>query len=155
MKPQVLITDFLNDDLAPERRIFGDLANVTALNALTESDLIGRIEDADAVLVYHYLGLSADTINRLRKCRIIVRCGVGFWSAWKSQSERAMNRSASNPITPPCPRCCVITVTARRWWASGIWVFPTATGHCTAVIRVSMACHLVPLIISATASPTK
>ncbi len=78
MKPQVLITDFLNDDLAPERRIFGDLANVTALNALTESDLIGRIEDADAVLVYHYLGLSADTINRLRKCRIIVRCGVGF-----------------------------------------------------------------------------
>ncbi len=78
MKPQVIITDFLNDDLAPERRIFGDLAEIVALNALTESDLLGKIEDADAVLVYHYLGLSADTINRLRKCRIIVRCGVGF-----------------------------------------------------------------------------
>ena len=93
MKPQVLITDFLNDDLAPERRIFGDLANVTALNALTESDLIGRIEDADAVLVYHYLGLSADTINRLRKCRIIVRCGVGF-----DNVNRAAARAKGIPV---------------------------------------------------------
>ena len=93
MKPQVLITDFLNDDLAPERRIFGDLANVTALYALTESDLIGRIEDADAVLVYHYLGLSADTINRLRKCRIIVRCGVGF-----DNVNRAAARAKGIPV---------------------------------------------------------
>jgi C-terminal binding protein len=78
MKPQVIITDFLNDDLAPERRIFGDLAEVVALNAFNEDELAGRIDDADAVLLYHYLGLSAKTINRLTKCRIIVRCGVGF-----------------------------------------------------------------------------
>jgi hypothetical protein len=31
MKPKVIITDFLNDDLAPERGIFGDLADVVAL----------------------------------------------------------------------------------------------------------------------------
>ena len=93
MKPQVIITDFLNDDLAPERRIFGDLAEIVALNALTESDLLGKIEDADAVLVYHYLGLSADTINRLRKCRIIVRCGVGF-----DNVDRAAARAKGIPV---------------------------------------------------------
>ena len=93
MKPQVIITDFLNDDLAPERRIFGELAEIVALNALTESDLLGKIEDADAVLVYHYLGLSADTINRLRKCRIIVRCGVGF-----DNVDRAAARAKGIPV---------------------------------------------------------
>ena len=78
MKPKVIITDFLNDDLAPERGIFGDLADVVALNAFSEDELAGRIDDADAVLLYHYLGLSAKTINRLTRCRIIVRCGVGY-----------------------------------------------------------------------------
>lgn len=78
MKPKVIITDFLNDDLAPEREIFGDLADVVSLNAFSEDELVGRIDDADAVLLYHYLGLSGKTINLLNKCRIIVRCGVGY-----------------------------------------------------------------------------
>jgi len=93
MKPKVVITDFLNDDLAPERRIYGDLAEVVALNALNETDLVGRIEDADAVQVYHYLGLGAGTINRLRKCRIIVRCGVGF-----DNVDRAAARAKGIPV---------------------------------------------------------
>lgn len=78
MKPKVIITDFLNDDLAPEKEIFGDLADVVALNAFSEDELAGKIDDADAVLLYHYLGLSEKTINRLARCRIIVRCGVGY-----------------------------------------------------------------------------
>lgn len=78
MKPKVIITDFLNDDLASERVIFGDLADVVTLNAFSEDELIGQIENADAVLLYHYLGLSEKTIKLLNKCRIIVRCGVGY-----------------------------------------------------------------------------
>lgn len=78
MKPKVIITDFLTDDLSPEREIFGDLADVVALNAFSEDDLVGRIENADAVLLYHYVVLSEKTIDRLSQCRIIVRCGVGY-----------------------------------------------------------------------------
>jgi C-terminal binding protein len=78
MKPRVIITDFLNDDLAPERGIFGDLAEVLALNAVSEEALAGRIEDADAILLYHNLALTRKSIDRLRQCRIIVRCGVGY-----------------------------------------------------------------------------
>jgi len=74
----VVITDFINDSLDHEHRILGELADVVALNAYSEDALIDRIEEADAVMLYHFIGLSARTIERLRHCRLIVRCGVGF-----------------------------------------------------------------------------
>jgi D-3-phosphoglycerate dehydrogenase/C-terminal binding protein len=74
---RVVITDFVTD-AALERQILGDLATVEALQATAEDQLAGRVEQADALLVYHYLGLSAATIDRLEHCRLIVRCGVGF-----------------------------------------------------------------------------
>ncbi len=77
-RARVVITDFITEPLDQERRILGDLADVIALDAKDESELAGRIEDADIVMVYHYLGLSAATIARLEKCKLIVRCGVGF-----------------------------------------------------------------------------
>ncbi len=75
---QVVITDLINDDLAPEREVLGDLAQVTALQARSEAELVGRIEQADAVILYHELALSETTIRRLDRCRVIVRGGVGF-----------------------------------------------------------------------------
>ncbi|MFA6111197.1 MAG: C-terminal binding protein [Candidatus Latescibacterota bacterium] len=75
---RVIITDFITDDLAVEHQVLGELARVEALGALREEELAGRIEEADAVMVYHYLGLSRSTIERLRHCKLIVRCGVGF-----------------------------------------------------------------------------
>lgn len=75
---QVVITDLINDDLAPEREVLGDLAQVTALQARSEAELVGRIEQADAVILYHELALSETTIRRLGRCRVIVRGGVGF-----------------------------------------------------------------------------
>jgi D-3-phosphoglycerate dehydrogenase/C-terminal binding protein len=75
---RVCITDYIADDLGPERRVLGDLADVEALAASSESELAGRVEDADALLVYHVLALSRRTIDRLTNCRVIVRCGVGF-----------------------------------------------------------------------------
>lgn len=75
---KVVITDFIHDGLEPEHRILGDLADVEALDAYSEDDLVGRIEDADAVMLYHHLALSHRTIERLRHCKLIVRCGVGY-----------------------------------------------------------------------------
>lgn len=75
---RVVITDFIHDDLHTERGILDGLARVDALNAFDEAELQGRIEDADAVMLYHNLGISAATIDRLGHCKLIVRCGVGF-----------------------------------------------------------------------------
>ena len=77
-KFRVVITDFIIEDLCPEHEHLDDIANIDCLNAFSEAELEGRIEDADAVMVYHSLEFTKTTIDRLEKCRIIVRPGVGY-----------------------------------------------------------------------------
>lgn len=72
-----VVTDFVAGDLSPELGVLGDIADVTGLDATVESDLEGRIESADAVMVFR-LRFSERTIARLTNCKLIVRCGVGF-----------------------------------------------------------------------------
>jgi len=76
--PRVYVTDFIKEPLDYERAVLGGQAEVVALNALAESDLEGRVEDADAIMVYHYFRLTRRTIERLDRCRVIVRPGVGY-----------------------------------------------------------------------------
>jgi len=77
-KHRVVITDMIADDLEPEREILGDIAEVIAVDGHNENELIGRVEDADALMVYHHLSITQQTIERLTQCRLIVRCGVGY-----------------------------------------------------------------------------
>ena len=77
-RAKVVVTDFISEPLEQERRLLHDLADVIALNAFSEDDLIGKIEEADAIMLYHFIEISARTIQRLQKCKLIVRCGVGF-----------------------------------------------------------------------------
>ena len=76
-KFRVVITDFITDDLVPEREILGDIADIIPVNAFSEEELEGKIEDADGIMVYHSLELTAKSINRLERCKVIVRPGVG------------------------------------------------------------------------------
>jgi len=76
-KPQVVITDFINDDLEPERGVLGELADVVAFDARNEDELIGWIESVDAIILYHMLTLTPKTLQRLQRCKLIVRGGVG------------------------------------------------------------------------------
>ncbi len=76
--PTVLITDFIHDALEPERAVLAGLANVRALDAKCEEELAGRIEDALFLIVYHTISVRRPTIERLRRCRLIVRGGVGY-----------------------------------------------------------------------------
>lgn len=85
---RVVVTDFIDDDLEPERRILGDLASVEAFNAFDERELVGRIEDAEAIMLYHNLALSAATIERLSQCKLIVRCGVGVDNVDHAAAQR-------------------------------------------------------------------
>jgi C-terminal binding protein len=75
---QVVITDFIADNVQPEHGVLGDIADVTSLDAYHENELVGKIEDADAVMLYHNLSLTRLTIERLANCKVIVRCGVGY-----------------------------------------------------------------------------
>jgi C-terminal binding protein len=77
-QPRVVIADFHHGSAEVEQGILGDLATVEALNVSTEEELWGRVEDAVAVMVFHTLRVTRATIERLERCRLIVRCGVGY-----------------------------------------------------------------------------
>jgi D-3-phosphoglycerate dehydrogenase/C-terminal binding protein len=88
---KVVITDFLAPPLTCEERILGDIARVEALGALDESDLEGRVEDADCLMLYHNLRFSAPSIHRLGNCKLIVRCGVGYDNIdWRAARARGI-----------------------------------------------------------------
>ncbi len=76
-KSNVVITDFISDP-GVERDILNGVADVRVLQATREDELAGRVEDADAIIAYHYIRVSRTTLNRLRKCKVIARGGVGF-----------------------------------------------------------------------------
>jgi D-3-phosphoglycerate dehydrogenase/C-terminal binding protein len=91
-RAKVVITDFI-EETSVEDRILGDLADVDACQVMHESELAGRIEDADAVMLYHFIRLTQTTIERLKHCKLIVRCGVGF-----DNVDRQFARSRGIPV---------------------------------------------------------
>src|SRR5688572_29892576 len=93
MTGKVIITDFIAEPLEYERQILGEVADITALNAMHESDLAGRIEDADVVVIYHQLAIGSATIDRLNNCKLIIRGGVGF-----DNVDRAAARLRGIPV---------------------------------------------------------
>ncbi len=78
MKFKVPITDYVSFPAYFEEKVLADIAEVPCLEQTDEAGLKGKIEDADALIVFHTVKITAATIRRLQKCRIIVRCGVGF-----------------------------------------------------------------------------
>lgn len=88
---RVVITDFIAGPLEAERRILGEVADVAALDASTEDELTGQIEEADAIMMYHTVSITAPTIDRLKHCKIIVRCGVGYDNVdWRLARQRGI-----------------------------------------------------------------
>jgi len=77
-RPLVVITDCITDGLGEEQRLLGELADVRAVQAMNEEELFGHVEEADALLVYHTICIREPLIRRLQRCRLIVRCGVGY-----------------------------------------------------------------------------
>jgi D-3-phosphoglycerate dehydrogenase/C-terminal binding protein len=74
----VIIADFQHGSLDVEQGVLGDLARVQSLDVTSEEQLWGRVEEADALMVYHTLKVTRATIERLKHCQLIVRCGVGY-----------------------------------------------------------------------------
>ncbi|MCX5914298.1 MAG: C-terminal binding protein, partial [Deltaproteobacteria bacterium] len=78
MKFKVPITDYVSPPAVYEEKVLADNADVPFLEQVEESGLTGEIEEADALIVFHTIRISASSIRRLQKCRAIVRCGVGY-----------------------------------------------------------------------------
>ena len=75
---KVFVADFITEPLEIERKILGDMADVVALGANSEADFGDRLQQADAIMMYHFVSLGRETIEQLERCKLIVRCGAGF-----------------------------------------------------------------------------
>lgn len=76
-KPVIVVPDYLTE-CTIEREVYGPEATIRLLGATDEGQILDAVEDADVILLYHDIVLSARSISRMRRCRAIVRCGVGF-----------------------------------------------------------------------------
>src|SRR5262249_21019128 len=92
-KARAVIADFQHGSLEVEQEILKDIATVESLDVHHESELWGRIENADCIMVYHTLKVTKATIERLTNCRLIVRCGVGY-----DNVDHAFARSRGIPV---------------------------------------------------------
>jgi D-3-phosphoglycerate dehydrogenase len=76
-KPRVVITDYDYGDVDIERAILADAgAEVVALQAKTEEDLLDAARDCDAIM-NQYARVGARTIAVMERCKVIARYGVG------------------------------------------------------------------------------
>ena len=55
-----------------------DVADITMLQTNDEADVARQGAHADVLLVYHTIKLTERSISALKKCRGIIRCGVGY-----------------------------------------------------------------------------
>jgi len=90
---QVVITDFITGEPTPERQLLGEFADIVALDAYSEQDLVGKVESADALMIYHNIEITRTTIERLKNCKLIVRCGVGY-----DNVDRVFARTKGIPV---------------------------------------------------------
>lgn len=73
----VIITDHIFPSLEIEQALLGAIgAQMTVLHATSEEQLLDVVADADALLVC-YAPITRRVIDRLHRCRIIARYGIG------------------------------------------------------------------------------
>lgn len=82
-QPLVVILDWskqpVGDPAATiERKIIGDDAEVRTFLCNTDDDFSEEILEATALIVWHNIPITSAGIRRLKRCRAIIRNGVGF-----------------------------------------------------------------------------
>lgn len=73
-----IVTDFIYEPLDIEREVLGDIAEVTALGAMSNADLDDRVFQAHALLVFHFVSILEETMRRMPNLKVVARCGAGF-----------------------------------------------------------------------------
>lgn len=76
-KYKVVVTDYEFQTLAPEKEVLTSIdADFIAVQCRTEEEVIRKCRDADAIL-NQYVPVSKRVIEKLERCKVIARYGVG------------------------------------------------------------------------------
>ncbi len=75
---KVAFTEMLLPDVSVEQQVLDEVgATITTGNCKTEDEVVELAQDADAVVTFTFRPLSDYIMSRIRKCKIIVRGGIG------------------------------------------------------------------------------
>ena len=86
---KVVVTDHVFDNLDIQRGVLKDIAEVHEFQCETEDEVIAAAHDADAVMTTNYQYYTARVLEALKKCRVIVRTGIGVDSVDVPTSDAA------------------------------------------------------------------
>src|SRR5687768_1776825 len=75
---KVYLTDYINPPATIEEAELKSVASVQCLLAKNPDELIGKISDADGLIVFHETSMPKHVLDTLKHCKVLVRCGVGF-----------------------------------------------------------------------------
>ena len=79
IKTLVLDSTIANaSEIELETQALQGVAEVRSIHVHHEDELPNWCEETDAIIIWHQVKLTAHTLERLRRCQIIVRNGVGF-----------------------------------------------------------------------------
>ena len=81
-KPFVVILDSAvvpdAEECELEREILSPHAEIRHLYVKSTEDLVDGCKEADAIILWHHVTLDGPVLRQLKRCRVIVRNGVGF-----------------------------------------------------------------------------
>lgn len=77
-KFKVVVTDFIHEPLEIEREVLGDIADVVSAGATCNEDLDGQVEDAHALMVYHFVSIRESLMKRMPNLKVVARSGAGY-----------------------------------------------------------------------------
>lgn len=75
---RVVITDCLAPPVPLEEQALDGVATVECLMAKSSEALLGKLTDADGIILYHEVVLTREVLSELECCQVIVRGGVGY-----------------------------------------------------------------------------
>src|SRR6185369_16702461 len=77
LRLKVVITDYVWESLDVEKRTLDGLARIVALKTRKPDEFLGEAADCDALLNTYAGPITADTMERMPRCKIIARYGIG------------------------------------------------------------------------------
>jgi len=77
MKHKIYVTDYKRRKLEFSEELVGQDVELQLLQEKDETKLFPRIEDADALIIDR-IKMTAQSIQKLNKCKIIMRMGIGY-----------------------------------------------------------------------------
>jgi D-3-phosphoglycerate dehydrogenase / 2-oxoglutarate reductase len=97
VKAKVVITDYVWESLDVERKTLGELAELIPLKTKKPEEFLDAAKDCDALLNTYAGPITAEVMEKMPKCRIIARYGIGVDTIDLEAATRAGIIVTNNP----------------------------------------------------------